>query len=348
MISRDSGRSYSKPMLSTGFQKGKDADDLTMADAGTMAEQLNASIHTFQSVDSIDTKTRSISLEGESITYRDLVLATGSVPMTLPIKNDATDRTFSINDLEQYAEFRQQLAPGDTILIIGGGLIGCEYANDLSLAGYRVTLIEREERLLSTLVHPSISDELLSHFQARGIDVHLSTSVERLSQQSSVTAHCGTRVLTGDIVLSAIGVKAETQLASQAGLQCNKGIVVNHALETSSEHVYALGDCAEVSGQLLFYIMPLMLGARALAKTLSGERTEVNYPPMPITIKTTEYPIVSQLPTSADGDWQVEHTEGGISATFTNAQGKLGGFCLSGSAVVQRAALTKQLAAARN
>lgn len=343
MISRDSGRSYSKPMLSTGFQKSKTDADLTMADAGTMAEQLNASIHTFQEVGQIDVAAKTLSVDGTTIEYRDLVLATGSSPIPLPFENSASNRTFAINDLEQYATFRSEIREGQTVLIVGGGLIGCEYANDLSLAGYNVTLIERESRLLSTLVHPDISQALLDHFKSRNIDVHLDTTVESLESSDRVIAHCHNGNLTGDIVLSAIGVRAETSLANKSGVVTNRGIVVNRALETSAPNVYALGDCAEVEGHLLYYIMPLMLCARALAKTLAGQRTEVSYPAMPVTIKTTEYPIVSQLPKSPEGSWQVTHTEGGIAALCHNQNGDLVGYCLSGSEIVQRAALTKQI-----
>ncbi|NVK11980.1 MAG: rubredoxin reductase, partial [Gammaproteobacteria bacterium] len=74
-----------------------------------------------------------------------------------------------------------------------------------------------------------------------------------------------------------------------------------------------------------------------------GQRTEVSYPAMPVTIKTTEYPIVSQLPKSPEGSWQVTHSESGIAALCHNQEGELLGYCLSGSEIIQRAALTKQI-----
>jgi rubredoxin-NAD+ reductase len=346
IFSRDSARSYSKPMLSTGFQKSKSDTDLCMADAGKMAEQLQASIYSFSEVTNIDTDKRTITADDVSYCYRDLVLATGSVPIKLPTPNSATDATYAINDLDQYGAFRTAVKPNDHVLIVGGGLIGCEYANDLALAGHKVTLIEREDRLLKTLIHPEISEALKNHFEERGIKVHTSSEVSDVSKNESeqVVVSCSDSEFFGDVLLSAIGVKAEITLANLTGLTVNRGVVVDRSLQTSHNHIYALGDCAEVNGHSLFYVMPLMLGARALAKTLSGTPTEVSYPVMPITIKTTEYPIVSQLPNQPEVSWSIESSDSGITALCHNANNELVGFCLSGDAVVQRAKLSKEVA----
>lgn len=126
MLTQDSGRSYSKPMLSTAFSKNKTAESLTMADAGKMAEQLKATIHTFVSVDAIDTEQRVIQFDGQQLNYRDLVIAAGSETINLPIENSAAEKTFAVNDLEQFSAFQLAAESAQRILIIGGGLIGCE------------------------------------------------------------------------------------------------------------------------------------------------------------------------------------------------------------------------------
>ncbi|MEQ3695447.1 MAG: FAD-dependent oxidoreductase [Pseudomonadales bacterium] len=348
MLTQDSGRSYSKPMLSTAFSKDKTAESLTMADAGKMAEQLNATIHTFVTVDAIDTQRRELSFDGTQLNYRDLVIAAGSETINLPIENTAQSKTFAVNDLEQFAEFQQAAQSAKKILIIGGGLIGCEYANDLLSTGAKISLVELQSTLLSNLCHEAIGDALVSQLEKEGIDLHLSAAVTSIRDHNDgvvATLNNGTE-LAADIVLSAVGVKARTQLARQAGLACERGIQVDRELRSSAEHVYALGDCAEVDGQLLYYVMPLMQCVRALAQTLSGTPTAVSYPAMPVTIKTTRFPIVTNPPNCSPSfpvHWQVEHVDGGVKAQAYDDADALIGFSLGGSAITEKASLAKLL-----
>src|SRR5690606_20686498 len=105
----------------------------------------------------------------------------------------------------------------------------------------------------------------------------------------------------------------------------------NRLLETSAKNVYTLGDCAEVDGHVLFYVAPLMAGARALAKTLAGTPTEVSYPAMPVTIKTPACPVVAAPPPrGAEGQWNIQQDGSNVVAEFRNPQGELIGFALTG------------------
>lgn len=153
------------------------------------------------------------------------------------------------------------------------------------------------------------------------------------------------QTLTADLVVSAIGLRANVELAKQCDLECNRGIVVNRTLQTSDEHIYALGDCAEVAGMVLPFVMPLMQSARALALTLQGKQTEVSYPAMPVVIKTPAMPVVVSPPArNADGQWTFEKTENGFKALYKNGDDLLG-FALLGDAVNEKMALTKLLPA---
>ncbi|MES9879216.1 MAG: FAD-dependent oxidoreductase, partial [Candidatus Sedimenticola sp. 1PA] len=108
--------------------------------------------------------------------------------------------------------------------------------------------------------------------------------------------------------------------------------------------IYALGDCAEVEGRNLPFVMPLMLGAKTLARTLAGDPTEVDYPAMPVVIKTTLHPVVVSPPGSREGEWQVEQLEDGVKARFVSQTGELLGFALTGSALDQKQALIREMA----
>ena len=141
------------------------------------------------------------------------------------------------------------------------------------------------------------------------------------------------REITGDLVLSAIGLRPRVALAKAAGLPVNRGVVVNRELQTGNPDIYALGDCAEVEGLVLPYVLPLMAGARALAKTLSGQPTAVAYPAMPVQVKTPVCPVVvSPVFPGTAGEWAVDAQDGNnVRASFRSADGRLLGFALTGS-----------------
>ena len=156
--------------------------------------------------------------------------------------------------------------------------------------------------------------------------------------------------LDTDLVLSAIGLKPRTQLAADAGIAVGRGVQVNRELVSSVPHVHAIGDCAEVAGHLLPYVLPLMAQARALAATLAGKPTPVSYPAMPVVVKTPAWPtVVCPPPAEAQGQWQVSETDEAVEARFvgTAADGSelLLGFALQGKAVSQRQALAAQVPA---
>jgi rubredoxin-NAD+ reductase len=153
-------------------------------------------------------------------------------------------------------------------------------------------------------------------------------------------------VVAADLALSAVGLKPNTALAASAGLAVGRGIRVDRLLHTSAPDVYALGDCAEVEGLVLPYVMPIMHAARALARTLSGDATALTYPPMPVVVKTPAHPVVVAPPApGAEGRWLEEVLTDGVRARFVAGDGRLLGFALTGAAVVEKQALTRQLPA---
>ena len=110
LITADDGRSYSKPMLSTGFGKNKDADGLSMAEPGAMAEQLKAEVRTHTRISGIDPGHKRLWIGEEAVAYRDLILACGAQTVRVPVEGDAPELIFPINDLEDYARFRAAAA----------------------------------------------------------------------------------------------------------------------------------------------------------------------------------------------------------------------------------------------
>ena len=296
MITADDGRQYSKPMLSTGFSKGKDADGLAMNDAGAMAEQLKIEIRTNQSITAINPADKVVMLGDEALSYSDLVLALGAEPFQLPI--EGSEHLYHVNDLMDYAEFHSAVQGKKRVLVMGAGLVGCEYAHDLASAGFAVDLVAPDSQPLSRLVPAPCGDALKPALQALGVTLHLEkavTSVVKDGDQYVAHLSDGSE-LKADVMLSAVGLKPRVALAQAAAVDVNRAIVVNKQLQTSAEHIYAIGDCAEVAGLNLLYVLPLMNCARALAKTLAGQPTEVKYPVMPVMVKTPSLPVVTCPP----------------------------------------------------
>ncbi|CEG53914.1 NAD(P)/FAD-dependent oxidoreductase [Stutzerimonas kunmingensis] len=346
LITADDGRSYSKPLLSTGFAANKNAESLGMATAGAMAEQLNAEIRIHTRVTRLDPANRRVWIGNEPVSYRDLVLAWGAQTIQVPVAGDAADAVFPINDLHDYGRFRAAVAGKRRVLILGAGLIGCEFANDLLLGGHEVDLVAPSEQVMPGLLPLQAAQAVRRGLEGIGARFHLGATLQRLERSDDglqAQLSDGNR-LACDLVVSAVGLRPRTELAAEAGLEVKRGIVVDRLLQTSAAHVYALGDCAEVEGLNLLYVMPLMAGARALAKTLFGNPTFVSYGPMPVTVKTPACPVVVSLPAlDSVGSWTVEAEGNDVKALYLGASGQLLGYALTGAAVQERLGLNKQL-----
>lgn len=344
MVTADDGVSYSKPMLSTGFTKGKDADGLAQAATAAMADQLNLELRTFTTVTGIDTNAHRLLLGDDSLVYSKLVLAWGADVIRLTIPGDGQERVFPINDLEDYRVFRKALKPGGRVAIMGAGLIGCEFANDLRNGGYEVDVIAPSDAVMPSLLPPAAANAVQEELESLGARFHLETVVERIEPSGSgveLFLSNGDTV-SADIVISAVGLRPRTQLAKAAGIDVGRGITVNRLLETSAKDVYALGDCAEVDGHVLLYVLPLMACARALAKTLTGEPTEVTYGTMPVMIKTPCCPAaVCPPPSDAEGRWETEQDGTHVKSLFKNSQGDVLGFAVTGRFALEKQALSK-------
>ena len=348
LITADDGRSYSKPMLSTGFGKNKEADGLSMATPEAMATQLKAQVRTHTRISGIDPGHKQLWIGEEAVPYRDLILAWGAQTVRVPVEGDAQDAIYPINDLEDYARFRAAAAGKRRVLILGAGLIGCEFANDLIAGGYEVDLVAPCEQVMPTLLHPAAAAAVQAGLEGLGARFHLGPVLTRLQRtDSGLEAHLSDgSVVPCDVVVSAIGLRPRIDMAAAAGIKVNRGVEVDRQLKTSHANIYALGDCAEVDGLNLLYVMPLMSCARALSQTLAGNPTAVSYGAMPITVKTPVCPlVVSPVPRGCEGVWTVEGQGGDIKALCRDAEGKLLGYALTGEAVREKLALNKELPA---
>tara|TARA_R110002050_G_scaffold269917_2_gene412769 strand:- start:316407 stop:317561 length:1155 start_codon:yes stop_codon:yes gene_type:complete len=349
VISADDGRSYPKPMLSNALSKGKTAEQLSLSSADAMAKTLNATIITHSVVTDIDPQQQTITLTNSvPLHYKHLILALGATPVRSLLDGDAANDVLSINNLNDYSVFRDQLVNAKQVAIIGPGLIGCEFANDLINHGTAVSVIGPSKLPMDSLLPEPIAEELkatLSHAGVKWYFESTITAVNHATNGYQLSLSNGD-ILHADLVISAIGLRPEIELAKATGITVNRGIVTDEFLQTSQPNIYALGDCAEVTGHNLLFIAPILAAARTLAKTLSGQTTAVKYPAMPVAIKTPDYPLIVASPARhSTGSWQFETAPSGfgIKAVFIDDNDALLGFALSGDMVSEKQALTKQL-----
>ena len=348
LVTREPGYFYSKPMLSTALASKKSAEQLQTTNAEGMAAQLEITIVGDADVSAIDTVSKTIKTSKGNITYGKLVLGLGSDQIRLPLQGNAANEVITVNDLEEYAQFRQAIEGKKRITILGAGLIGCEFANDLVLGSYEVDVIDLAPQALGRLLPEAAAQALQSKLSEAGVRWHFATTVQSIDRNGnslSITLANGS-VISSDVFLSAVGLKPRLDLAKAAGILTGIGITVNRQLETSAKNVYAIGDCAEVDGLVLPYVMPIMQAARTLAPNLLGQILALTYPAMPVMVKTPALPtIVSPPAKGTAGDWKVISIEDGLEARFESSDGKLLGFALLGAATAQRGALTEELPA---
>ncbi len=360
LITADGGDFYAKPTLSNACAQKRSADQLVTTPAAKMAETLNVTLRAHSQVRSIDTQAQTLTLsaaDGATHTqpYAQLVLATGAHPIRIGLQGDASADVQSINQLTDLAHFQRTLgAAPKTVLIMGAGLIGCEFANDLLLGGYRVHVVDPTERPLAALLPAAAGDQLGAALHALGAVWHFGATVDAVNRANgspplAVTLSSG-EVVGADLVLSAVGLRADTALASAADIACERGVVVNDLLQTSAPYVFALGDCAQYASagaRTLPYVMPIMNAARALAATLTGTPTALVFPLMPVSIKTPALPTVVAAPHPAQaGAWVADAldtaaAQGGGVWRFMDPAGQQRGFVLTGGQTTRRMELAK-------
>ena len=353
MICADDAVNYAKPTLSNALVGNKAPEQIQLGDAEKMSTQLNMQIQTHTWVKEIHADRHELVTEKDGQQqiqpYSKLVLAVGANPIRLAIAGDGSDDIHVVNSLIDYRAFRENLEKCNDkrVVILGAGLIGCEFANDLQNTDHDVTVIDLSPRPLGRLLPAHVAEAFQQSLEQSGIRFVLSTTVEKVTkindgQDYAVTLANG-QTLVADIVLSAIGLQPNISLAKTAEIQTSRGVITNSLLETNQTDIFAIGDCAEVNGTLLPYVMPIMQQARALAKTLTGQTTSVHYPAMPVAVKSPAAPLtVLPAPLDVDVNWETEELEDGMLAKASDAEGTLRGFVLLGpTAAKQRLTLTK-------
>lgn len=339
VFTADDGDVYNKPDLSHVFSKQQDANALITLSAADFATQYQVELFANIRVDQVDTKRETISANGQCYQYSKLVFATGASAFVPPIKGEGTVDIVTLNSLSEYRGSQQKLTAAARILIMGGGLIGTELAMDLQTSGKEVIVVEPNSRLLANVAPDFIALKLEQSLRDGGMALELNDSVATIEQISAVSAESGKKaklvttkagkVFIVDCVISAAGLRPNTDLAQQSDIKVNRGIMVDENLQASADNVYALGDCAEINGKVMAYLQPIILSANALAKQLLGQESQLTFPAMMVKVKTPSYPIQVGGQFSSDSSWKVGFDKQGVTAEAYDDQNNMTGFVVT-------------------
>jgi 3-phenylpropionate/trans-cinnamate dioxygenase ferredoxin reductase subunit len=237
---------YQRPPLSKAWLKNEaDGDSLLLRPASFYPGQ-DVALRLSTSVTAIDRAFRRVVLaDGGTLAYDHLILALGSRARRIPLPGVELDGVLELRTAADADRLKAALGPGKHIAIIGGGYIGLEVAASARALEAEATVLEREDRVLARVACPELSDFFFRYHRARGVAFELGCRIEALEGDGAVSGVrlSDGRVLGCDAVLMGVGAVANDELARDAGLACDNGIVVDLAARTSDPAIFAIGDC---------------------------------------------------------------------------------------------------------
>jgi NAD(P)H-nitrite reductase large subunit len=285
---------YSRPLLSRGFTKTDIEQSIILKSFDKLRDNA-IDVIAGSEVTAIDRHEKTVAIDGpgqeKSLSYDKLVLAQGSAAFVPPPFRPFEKLFFSLNslaDLKAMRKFRQPFLNQNKHphwAVIGGGLIGCEVASDLAVAGDKVTVYHAMDRLMERQLVAEDSVSLLNVLQASGVEILLEQSVQGFAEEGGKVCVITDVTAEFDALIVACGFKPRTELAQQAGLDVGRGIKVNGYMQTNDEAIFALGDAAELpDGKLYAYILPIRSQALWLANYLAGQE-QAAWSPAPFSTK---------------------------------------------------------------
>lgn len=266
---------YDRIQLSPLLAAEKDFDAIVLH-SYDWYERNGVTLHASEKIVHIDRTAREvISESGRRTPYDVLMLATGSLPIMLPVPGAALPGVLTFRTVADVNAMQRVVEKGGSAVVIGGGLLGLEAAYGLKRRGMDVTVVHLMPHLMERQLDPVAGAMLKEDLSRRGIEVITNASTEAILGRN----HVETVVLTdgheipADLVVMAVGIQPNIELARTCGLAVNRGIEIDDRLVTNDPAIYAIGECAEHRGQIFGLVAPLYDMARTLAERLCGDDT---------------------------------------------------------------------------
>ena len=247
LIGNEDSLPYQRPPLSKKYMSEDMADERLLFRPEDYYQKKNVELTLGAEVSELNTRTRTLQVDGKTLEFAKLALATGASVRRLPVSGAEQTGVCYLRSLEDARYIRAELSGGPRrVVAIGGGFIGLEIAASACELGHSVTVIEAQDRLMARVVAPIVSDYCLKVHRAHGIEVLLNAAVSRIERTDDVSLEvvlADERTVAADIIVVGIGSIPHVELAEAAGLSCNNGIVVDEFAQTSDTNVVAAGDC---------------------------------------------------------------------------------------------------------
>jgi len=273
VYAREAYHYYPRPRLQEFLAGQMEIEDVYFRPP-TWYEERSIAVHLGTEVREIDTAgKRVILVGGESVAYDRLLLATGGHPFIPPIKGVDKQGVYALRTLDDAKAIRERATGAERAVVVGGGLLGLEAARALRALGIGVTVLEMAPFLLPRQLDAEGGSLLRELIGAMGIDVVVGASAQAIVGEewaTGVELKDGERI-DGDLTIISAGIRSNVNLARNAGLEVNRGVVVDEHLQTSAEDIYAAGDVAEFQGRVYGIIPAALEQARAAALNMLGE-----------------------------------------------------------------------------
>jgi 3-phenylpropionate/trans-cinnamate dioxygenase ferredoxin reductase subunit len=280
LVGEEAELPYQRPPLSKAFLKGEGEPSEVHLRPGTFFEAKDITHVAGDRAEGIDREARTVELaSGRTLEYDHLVLATGARPRKLPVPGCDLDGVLELRTLAQGQALRERLGEGVRLVVVGGGFIGLELAASARERGAEVTVVEALDRTMARAVTPTTSAHFAALHAERGATILHEQTVAKITGDGSVDGvELGDRTrIDADLVVVAVGIVPDVELAERCGLAVHDGIVVDETLRTSDPAVWAIGDCARYpSAQLgrpvrLESVQNATDHGRAVAAAITGQ-----------------------------------------------------------------------------
>ncbi|MCW8916964.1 MAG: nitrite reductase large subunit NirB [Magnetovibrio sp.] len=261
---------YNRIMLSPVLSGEKSFEDIIINSREWYADN-NITLHAGDAVTSIDTDTKTVTSEnGYTHSYDKLLLATGSKPFIIPVPGKDLDGVVTFRDLDDVNLMLEAAKKGGSAVVIGGGLLGLEAAVGLKANGMDVTVVHLMDTLMERQLDEAAGYLLVSELESRGLKVLTSANTKAILGEGKVEAlelDDGT-VINAGLVVMAVGIKPNTALAQDAGLEIGRGVKIDDQMKTSNPDIFAVGECVEHRGMTYGLVAPLYEMGKVLAEHL--------------------------------------------------------------------------------
>lgn len=250
MISNEAYPTYNRPMLTKSMVAELDAKEI-LVEPEAWYQENNIHLLLEKEVTGIHTDKKEITLsDGTALKYTKLIYALGSECFVPPIPGTDKPEVVAIRRMSDIEKIEAMLYRVQNVVVIGGGVLGLEAAWELKKARKQVVVLEAAPQIMGRQLDEGASQMLTDISRSNGIDIHAGVQIASIEGESSVT---GVKLADGrefpaELVIVSAGVRANVGAAKNAGLDINRGIVVNADMSTSDENIFACGDCAEYEG----------------------------------------------------------------------------------------------------